>query len=250
MIANGLDEQTRREIARHHRRPAVAADAHPLAGVECQPALDLFRVGGVALVTFVGKHGSDFLFEEVNARRVGLFFIERGGGRIWLRWIRHVRGRGSGHGPTRVHCRQSPVFLEGERAIAILIQALEHLSDRFGGSPERGHPFFEDAELGFRKGAALVFVEELEDLLRAAALRGRTFLGEGSRCHDASDADEEWFHIHIFVFAHEWKMNVAIILYPSISVLCTSGRSLCYGRAREQSDKGRSSTPSARVRRR
>jgi hypothetical protein len=60
--------------------------------------------------------------------------------------------------------------------------------------PQGWNPLFEGAELGLRKSAVVVFVEEAKDLLRAAALRERTFLGDGSRGKERSEKNKVGTH--------------------------------------------------------
>ena len=75
-----------------------------------------------------------------------------------------------------------------------LSSSLELRADRVGALPEGWHPVFEGAKLSLRKSAVLVFVEEFEDLLRAAARRGRTFLGEGSRGKERGEKNKVATH--------------------------------------------------------
>jgi hypothetical protein len=70
LVPDGLNEQALGRVPRHDGRATVAAGAQPVPGVQPQPAAELLRLGGVALVTVRGKDRLDLLAKEAGGVRV------------------------------------------------------------------------------------------------------------------------------------------------------------------------------------
>jgi hypothetical protein len=68
---HGFDEQTLLRIAGDDGRAAVPARAQALARIQAQAALQLLRLGAVALVAALHEHGADALFEELRSVFIG-----------------------------------------------------------------------------------------------------------------------------------------------------------------------------------